>query len=309
MELSVLIIKQILSMFLMIAVGILLLRAHIVGKEAGKGLSRIVVYVILPCTIINAFQIEYTDTVAKGMALAFVVAFICNMLLILFPYALRCLHLSSVEQASVSYPNCGEILIPLVAGVLSKDMQVYCCAFLVIQIFFLFTHGMILLSKKEKVRPAELLKNPNIIAILTGMVLFFGNIKLPEVAGSVINSFSAMIAPACMLVIGIAIGDCDWRMIVECKRSYLVCFIRLIVCPLFFLLLFKVTGIAEVFDGAKDILLIVFMATASSVAATVSNLAQNFDNDAVEAGIINVMSVVFMIVTLPAAVILYQRMI
>ncbi len=41
MELSVMIVEQILSMFLMIAVGMLLIRLHIVGEEAGKGLSRI----------------------------------------------------------------------------------------------------------------------------------------------------------------------------------------------------------------------------------------------------------------------------
>lgn len=309
MELSVMIVKQILSMFLMIAVGMMLIRLHIVGKETGRGLSRIVVHVILPCTIINAFQIEYTSSIARGFALAFAVAFVCNLFLILFPYTLRFLHLSSVEQASISYPNCGEILIPLVVSVLSKDMQVYCCAFLVIQIVFLFTHGTVILSKDERVRFTDLLKNPNVIAILVGIFIFLGNIRLPEIAGGLIDSFAAMIAPSCMLVIGIAIGDCDWKTILTNKRSYLVCGIRLIVCPLIFLLLFKITGITRMFDGAKDILLIVFMATASSVAATVSNLAQNFDNDAAEAGIINVMSVAFMIITLPAAVMLYQRFI
>ena len=39
MELSVMIVEQILSMFLMIAVG--MTRLHIVGKETGRGLFRI----------------------------------------------------------------------------------------------------------------------------------------------------------------------------------------------------------------------------------------------------------------------------
>lgn len=41
MELSVMIVEQILSMFLMIAVGMMLTRLHIVGEETGRGLFRI----------------------------------------------------------------------------------------------------------------------------------------------------------------------------------------------------------------------------------------------------------------------------
>lgn len=119
------------------------------------------------------------------------------------------------------------------------------------------------------------------IAILVGIFIFLGNIRLPEIARGLIDSFAAMIDPSCMLVIGIAIGDCDWKPILTNKRSFLVCAIRLIV----------------------------FMEMASSVDATVLNLAQNFDNDAAEAGIINVMSVAFMIITLPISVMLYQRFI
>ena len=59
-------------------------------------------------------------------------------------------------------------------------------------------------------------------------------------------------------------------------------------------------------ENAKNIILIVFMATASSSAATVANIAQSYNNDAQNAGLINVMSILFLIITLPIMVILYQ---
>ena len=71
-------------------------------------------------------------------------------------------------------------------------------------------------------------------------------------------------------------------------------------------LLIKVSGVARIMEGAKNIILIVFMATASSSAATVANIAQSYQNEAEKASVINVMSILFLIVTLPIMVVLYQ---
>lgn len=294
-------------MFLMIAVGILLVRCRVLKKEAGSYLSKIVLYVVLPCTIINAFQIEYSSQIMNGLVLAFAAALVCNIVLILVPYAFRRkLKLTAVEQASLSYSNCGDILIPLVVSVLSAEMQIYCCAFLMVQIFFIFTHGISLISGQKVFRLKTIFKNVNVIAIITGCILFLTDLQLPFFLKTPINSFAGMVAPACMLVIGIAIGDCELRDIFGEKRNYLLCFIRLIAIPVLILILMKLTGIAEVLENGKEILLIVFMAAASSPANTVANIAQSYGKDGRHASIINVMGVLFLIVSLPLMVALYQ---
>ena len=134
MELAILIAKQIGSMFLMILTGVVLRKCNVVDANAGKSLSKIAVNVVLPCTIINAFQIDYSREVSTGLLFALGMAFLCNLVLTLLPYGLKHLKLTPIEQASFSYPNCGEILLPLVASVLSKEMQIYCCGFIIVQI-------------------------------------------------------------------------------------------------------------------------------------------------------------------------------
>ena len=108
MNMSLLIVEQILKMFCMIAVGFVLVRSKTFKKETAEHLSKIALTVVLPCVIINTFQITYNDTVFHGLIFAFVLAVVFNLILILVPHILRKpLHLSTVEEASLSYPNSG----------------------------------------------------------------------------------------------------------------------------------------------------------------------------------------------------------
>lgn len=44
----------------MILMGFIIVKAGIVKEEDSKVLSKIVLYLIIPCVIINAFQVDYT---------------------------------------------------------------------------------------------------------------------------------------------------------------------------------------------------------------------------------------------------------
>lgn len=123
----------------------------------------------------------------------------------------------------------------------------------------------------------------------------------------VVDSFSEMMASACMLAIGISIGKCSIKEIFSDKRTYLICFFRLLGIPLFILLFIKISGIVHMMEHAKDIALVVFMATASSTSATITNLAYCYKKEEQRAGMINVMSVLFLAFTLPLMVMLYMR--
>ena len=50
------------TLFLLIAVGFVLKRIHIVGPQGQKNLNDMVIYVILPCNILHAF----TEGAADG---------------------------------------------------------------------------------------------------------------------------------------------------------------------------------------------------------------------------------------------------
>ena len=245
-------------------------------------------YVVLPCTIVDAFQIDNDPKTLSNLLFAFVVALVFNILLIILSYAFKSIFkMNEIEQASVAYPNSGDILIPLVTSVLSPTMTVYCCAFMVVQLLFMFTHGVNLLANDSEKNLDNILKNPNVIAIVIGILLLAMNITIPEIVGNVIDSFASMVAPLSMLVIGCSIANCDLKRFVK-KRTYLIVLIHQVIFPIIFLGIIKITSLDTFIQDGASILLILYMAVASSPAATIVNIVQSHDMDSSYASIINV---------------------
>lgn len=308
MTISILLSKQIVSMFFMLLVGYLCVKLKLLTTEEAKPVSSIVLYVIVPCTIINAFQVDISREIVHSLVIGTVLATLGNFILILFSFLLRKpLKLSTVEQLTISYPNSGNLILPLVIAVLGQEWAIYATPFMVTQFCFLWTHAISSIRGEKEINFRKILTGVNMLAFYTGLVLFLLQIKLPEILATTVAGFSNCIAPLSMIVIGIAMGDANFKQIFSVPRHYFICFLRLIACPFIVLVLYKVTGIPNISEELANICLILLLAISSSQATTISQLAQNYDKDAKEAAMLNVMSVLFLIVTMPLNVIMYQN--
>lgn len=118
-----------------------------------------------------------------------------------------------------------------------------------------------------------------------------------------------MIGPASMLVVGMIIGNVNLGWVFRQKRPYLICFIRLVLFPVITILIFALSGAERLHPDAEYILMVVLLATSAPVAVMVTQLAQIHGRDARYASVINVMSVIFCIVTMPLMVLLYEAVI
>ena len=155
----------------------------------------------------------------------------------------------------------------------------------------------------------SILLNPNMIALAIGLVLFVGGIRLPLILDSCVAGFSNVVTPTSMLVIGMVIGDVDLKWVFRQKRPYLICLIRLVLIPHDFAVAWDLAGRMLPHADTEYILMIVLIAVAAPVAAMITQLAQVYDQDVRYASVINVMSVVFCIITMPLTVLLYEMMI
>ena len=142
--------------------------------------------------------------------------------------------------------------------------------------------------------------------MLLGLLLFLFRVQLPDVIASCVSGFGQMISPASMLVIGMAIGNVDLKWVFTQKRPYLICFFRLIFYPILGVIGFGILGQMGIHPDAEYILMVVLLATAAPAAAMVTQLAQLYNKDVKYASVINVMSVIFCIVTMPVMVMLYE---
>ena len=310
MEISILLAEQILAMFLTRAVGFGVVRAGLFKSEDSRIISIMVVYICNPCVVVHSFQIELTDDKIKGLMIAIGLSVVVHMVLIIGSEILSFIfHFNSIEKASIIYTNAGYLVIPLVGAVLGEEWVFYTTAFILVQTVLMWTHGVKLIGQEKELNIRKILCNPNVIAMIIGIALFALEIRLPTVVDSCVSGFGDMISPASMMVIGMVIGDVDLKWVSPQKRPYLICLLRLIVFPLIAVVAFAGLERSGIHPDAEYILMIVLIATSAPAAAMITQLAQIYGKDSRYASVINVMSVIFCIITMPVMVLSFEMLI
>ena len=307
MNISILLMQQIVQLFLMIFMGYLIVKTGLVRDDDSKILSKIILYLIVPCVIINTFQVDYTTDTVKGLLIAFAASVLTQVvLLIVISAAGKLLHLNEVEIASVYYSNSGNLIVPIVTFILGQEWVLYGCVFMSVQLVFLWTHCKKIISREASYDWKKILLNINMISIFIGVVLFFTKIFLPEIIGNTLASVGTMIGPASMIVTGMLFAGMNLKQIFANKRVYFITFLRLIAVPLIALVLIKLSNLASFSADGNKIILIVFLAIITPSASTVTQMCQVYGNDSKYASAINVMTTLLSIITMPVMVMLFQ---
>ena len=155
----------------------------------------------------------------------------------------------------------------------------------------------------------KIITNVNVLAIIAGLFLFFFQFRLPSVILTPIGDISNMLAPLSMLVIGMLMADTPISSSLKNKKLYLFSAIRLIIWPAVLLFLLYISRLWTVIPDGKFLLLIVYLASITPSASTITQMAQVYGQDASYAGILNVFTTLLCIVTMPIAVMLFSLLI
>ena len=307
MHISILLMEQIIQLFLMIFMGFLIVKAKLLNSEDSKILSIIVLYLIIPCVIINAFQVDYTPQTVKGLLIALAGSVMTQVILLIVVSILgRVFHLNEVEVASIYYSNSGNLIVPIVMFILGKEWVLYGCVFMSVQLVFIWTHCKKIISRESVYDWRKIVLNINMISIAIGIVLFLSRIHLPEDINSTLSAVGGMIGPASMIVTGMLFAGMDFKQIFASKRVYFVTFLRLIVVPAIALVLIKFSYLASLSSNGPKIMLIVFLAIITPSSSTVTQMCQVYENDSQYASAINVVTTLLAIITMPLMVMLFQ---
>ena len=303
---SILLIQKIAELFLMMFLGFAIVRAGVLRSGDSVVLSKICLYLIIPCVIIGAFQVDFEKEVQAGLMLAFAAALVFHVFLMILCAVLRkVFHMTDVELGSVVYSNAGNLIIPIVTGVLGPEWVVYSSAFLVVQLVFIWTHGKLLFTADEKIQPAKILLNPSMIAVYIGFFLMFSGVRFPGILDNAVSSVGDMVGPVSMMITGMLVAGMPFQRLFAHKKIWLVVFLRMIFCPGVALLLIKLSHAADLVPNGEQVLLITLLATMTPAASTITQFAQLFRSDAEYAGSINILTTLICIVTMPMFVALY----
>ena len=294
--------EQIVQLFLCIVLGWLLVRLHLLKPEDSRVLSKVCLYLVTPCVIINAFQLQRTPELLQGLALSLGAAIGIHALFFIATALLhRPLRLTPVEQASLIYTNSGNLIIPLVTAVLGPEWVIYCSMFQLVQQFPMWSHCRIILSGDRNVSLKKILLNVNIISVFVGVLLFLLTLPLPTVIAGTMKSIASTIGPLSMFVAGMLMGEQNLLAVLRIRSIWKVAFLRLIV-----LCIFKYSGLAALVPDGQSILMISLLAASAPAAANVTQIAQVYGHEGDYAGAINVITTLLCIGTMPLMVLLYQ---
>ena len=307
MELSLLLMKKILSMAIMVVAGYAAVRKNVLKEADTQLMSALSLYIVCPCMILSAFRMEFTADRALKLVYCIVAATVVHFIFIAATWVLaRGGHIDPVQQDSVIYANCGNLIIPIIGSLLGAEALFYACAFIAVQTVFLWTHCMYTLGGKAAVDVKKILTNPNIIAIVLGILLFITGLTFPSPVNDAVDALGSMLGPLGMLIAGIVMANIDLREVSADRDSYLICVLRLLVYPLLLVLILKLSGLTRILPDSAQLFMVTFLGAIGPSASTVTQMAKLNDCDYQTASVINVMSIIFCMITMPAMIFIYQ---
>ena len=309
MQISILLMQEIVKLFVIMFMGYAVVKAGLMKASESKSVSVILVYLVNPCVIVNAFQVEYTPEVQKGLILAVMAAVVIHLLYLLLTAILKHpLHLNVIERATAIYSNAGILVIPLVQVLLGQEYVIYSSAFITVQLVLLWTHCKSMLCEESKLEWKKILLNVNIISIFVGVILFVSRVSLPSGVQSVLGMMNNLLGPLGMLLAGMVIADVSMKNVFLRKRNYLSAALRLLIYPVLSLAVMKIISLFAPVSDFKQILLTVYLASVTPACTTVTSMAQLYDKDAGYASSLYVLTTLLSIVTMPVMVYLYEMM-
>lgn len=225
--------EQIATLLIFVAVGYTIGKTGIVKHEHSNALSKLLVYVFLPCnvlkTFISRFNIGFISANWITIAISSVIVIVFAVASYFIPKLVtKDKYERRVFEYSLVVPNSGYMGIALAEGVFGSAVGLMTMA-LPLQVY-IYTYGYAILTKQGL--NFKKLINPVLIATALGMVLGLFETPLPDFISSILDSSSACMAPISMILTGIVISEFKLKDIALNPRIYPIILIRLVLMPI-----------------------------------------------------------------------------
>lgn len=294
MALGEVLLRQILIMFLLMGVGFLLYKNKKISMQGNKELGTLLLYVILPASIIKSYLTDFTKERLIGLLLSLLMAMIALVLSILISKAVFG-NKYRVEHFGTAFSNAGFIGIPLVKAAVGEQGIFYLAAFVALVNILQWTYGVAVMSgSREAISFKKLTTNPIVLALGIGLVFFFLPLKVPTILSDTLSLVAGMTAPVAMITLGVYLGQMEGKEMFRGKETYLCILLRLVAIPL------ATFGVLSLFP--KEFLAIklaVLTAAAAPVGSNVAIFAQLNGLKYTDAVKSVALSTIFSIVTMP----------
>ncbi|MCH4008869.1 AEC family transporter [Companilactobacillus sp.] len=243
--------SQILLLFGLMLVGVIIGKLKFMQAQTSNDLTNILIYVVSPCLILNAFEQPYSPSRIKLFLLAFLGVVILYFLEIIISKLVfmrgKNANIQRISTYGSVYSNAGFMGIPLISALFGSTGVFYGVVSLAAFNLFNWTHGISLFSHHgevdEPINWKKILLNPNFVAILIGLIMFLTSFKLPGTLNNVVKYVGSINTPLSMIVIGNSLTRIKFSREMLEKNLWLSLMLRNLIYPAIGIIILKLLGV------------------------------------------------------------------
>ncbi|MCR5613649.1 AEC family transporter [Treponema sp.] len=327
MNISTQIFNQLLIMMGIAVIGFLFAKLTKANDAEQKFLSKMLLYFINPCVIFTSFNVDFNVQKLYGLIFSAILSFIITFIMIGLAELIFHKNTSrqKIQKIAIVFTNCGFIGIPLINSVFGSEGVFYLMGYLISFNVMLWIYGYFQMC--GKMNPVKIITNPNVLAVILGVIVFCLPFKLPSFIAKPLTMIGSTNTAMSMILLGVLFGSLKKEWLVKLYKTgisiftreqayregrkkiasiLITSFVRLILCGLFSMGVVMLTVFlsSKFFpDADKNLVLlvcnIVFIASLCPAAVSVSSFACLFDKDAVFANFLVCFTHVLCIITVP----------
>jgi predicted permease len=290
------------SIALIMLLGFFLGKKKIIDTHTNKAIVNLLLMVFMPASLFAAFPNEYNQQTSSlfvsGLVAGFVVMFALIILSrIIFNKYIYKGELRFESQFALIFNNATFLGYPIISSTFGEEGIVPYCGFIIAFNIALFSYGVFLFERKlSKKLFLGIVTNPNIIAVILGMLVFLFGLKLPDSITSAVGFTGNATTALSLICIGFMLSHADFKKLIKKWRLILTAAIQLIIGPLvtYFLLL--------ALHFPKEVIIVCTLIQALPTATSLGLFAAKYGGNDIESSELVTISTILSIVTMPVMV-------
>jgi len=287
-----------------IALGFFLGKKKMISEKTNKDLVGLLLSVFMPAALLNAFPTDFdqgsADLFISGLLAGFVV--MLAMILasqIFFSKWLFKGELRYEAKFAFIFNNATFLGYPLISTAFDKSVVIAYCGFIIAFNFALFSYGVYLFERKLSLKFFKnLITNPNILAVLIGMVMFLTSFHLWSPLQSAVTYVASATTPLSLICIGYMLSHAHLKQLGKRWRLIVIALIQLIFAPLLAWVLLTLLSFP------KEVVIVCTLIQALPTATSLGLFAEKYGGNQVESSELVVLSTALSMATLPVVVLL-----
>lgn len=265
------------NIFVMMAVGFLIRRIKVVGKEAERVITDLVLYVVLPCSIFNSFLGDHSGVGGADYFAVLLISIGIQVLSLIYgKFAFQ--KESADRRVNLAYAmicsNAGFLGNAITEGVFGATGLMLTSIYLIPQRVMMWSEGLAIYSgvSDKKATLRKVVTHPCVIACVLGVVVMLAKLPFPAFLQAPIRSIGSCNTPLTMLMIGMILSELDLKHLVD-KTIARFTVHRLILMPLIVWFVCLALSVNKTVTGVSVLL------AAMPAGATTTMLSSKYNRD------------------------------